>query len=255
MLEMMLSGENYVFGEEMFTSSGTTSWVVPEDVTSISIVVVGSGALGGDSGGGTNLSDTYSSSVERSDGTILVLAQNGVKNSGTYAAPSIGDGGGFGGTGPYNYEDGATTLSGGGGAGGYTGNGGSGANGAGSGQDGSGGGGGGGYMGSRFSTSAPGNVGLEGQGVNGSGGSNNKTGSPSSLGNFGRGSNSSDGTGDAVVGGGGGALSFVNDVSVTPGETLSIKLITYSIHLSNGGVRIIWPGRLRTFPDTRTEFI
>jgi hypothetical protein len=45
---------------------------------------------------------------------------------------------------------------------------------------------------------------------------------------------------------GGGGLGYKNNISVTPGQSISLKVGT------GGAVRIIWPGNARQFPSTRT---
>lgn len=231
-------------GQVLYTGPGTYYWTCPSNVTSISVVCIGTGATGmflqdglgyyyGGGGGGlaygNNIAVTPTQAYvidintnQRSSFAGLVSAADGNGNAG--GSYSGGNGGGVGGNGgPYNSTYG--TSGGGGGAGGYIGGGGTGGyvNGSGTGIDGtapvsgSGGGGGGGWA---YVQGQPGGgTGVYGLGADGGVGYYNTAGSAGS-GGFG-----------ALYGGG------------AAGRTSSGGL---------GAVRIIWPGSLRQFPSTRT---
>lgn len=250
-------------GQVVFEAIGTTQYVVPDGVTSLCMVAV---QPGGDTSG--------IGSTVTVNGAIVCRALNGAR---------IGDGGGdggLGGTGYWNYP--LRAPGGGAGAGGYTGPGGRGgtANGAAA-EAGQGGGGGGGKEGSFYETNPPGfgvgaggggGVGLRGQGTNGTPGGNPGTaGSGGSEGANGANGQSNDGNsgGGGKYGGGpgggsavtpdnglrGGALAWKNNVSVTPGQVITVYIPapgsngTYPGGI--GGVRILW-GDGRFYPSTNT---
>lgn len=219
--------------------TGTTSWVVPAGVTSISMVAVQCGGTQGSAAAPTTV--TVSS-------VIVCRAQNGNR---------IGDGGGDGGTGTSGYDDGESVfaLPGGGGAGGYSGNGGqAGCNYIRPPTAGAGGGGGGGTsINDNSSAASGGGVGLLGAGANGAAGTNGS--SFSAAGKPGSG-----GSGATYGGGGpsgvtfqssgaGGALSYKNNVAVSPGQTVTVSIPSTSA--GAGAVRIIW-GDGRAYPSTNT---
>lgn len=204
---------------------GTTSWTVPANVTSISVVCVQAGGYGSNAGGITTLTVA---------GTVVCRAQNGAR---------IGDGGGNGGVGSPGSLDGEGNLiqvGFAGGAGGYSGNGGTPY------AAGSGGGGGG----STSPSGGGGGVGLHGQGANGPPGVKPASnGSPSAVVRGGGGTSFySD-----YTGGSGGALAYKNNIAVTPGQVLttSIGAATASADNQAGGIRIIW-GAGRAYPSTNT---
>lgn len=270
-----------VQGQSEYTTAGTYTWVCPEDVYTVSIVCIGGGGAGdyissgagtakgkGGGGGGLGWKNNYivvpgvSYTVVVGIGSLYPInsgdytakdsyfisnsivkgGAGGLGTAGTYA----GDGGGLGGAGGYYALDGG--VGGGGGAGGYTGAGGAGGgypdvNNYQPGFAGSGGGGGGGGAqysdGSFFSSGNGGGTGIYGQGTSGIGGvtgstaGGNKNGSPGSSGS------------GRLYGGALGstyydysAAGYAPDVSTIRGGT--------------GAVRIIWPGNLRQFPNTRT---
>ena len=250
---------NYVFpiqGQAAYTTSGTYSWVAPEEVTSISVVAIGGGwqDTGYGRGGGGGLgwknnisvipgqsytvfvsprgSDSVSAETSYFINAATVSGQAGSSGAG---GSYVGDGGGFGGFAGGFYGAG-------GGAGGYSGNGGNAAPSEGNGSAGSGGGGGGGGQGNAFGITqgaTGGGTGILGEGASGSGGSGGST-SPSGGGG---GSGGTAGTwsqyGTGGLYGGGGAHYF------TP---------SYDYVRLNGGrgaVRIIW-GPNRAFPSTNT---
>lgn len=230
-------------GQVVFTTVGTTNWTVPPGVKSISMVAVQAG---------TDFSTGSSVTV---NGVVVCRAKNDDR---------IGDGGGDGGIGGgYVYVPNYYFGGGGGGAGGYSGNGGSGeiyvTASAGNGQ---GGGGGGGAHGSGGGADAGGGggVGLLGQGANGTasngwgkrggGGSGGEGGGYSPIGGLYGGGH---GRGPTSNGTRGGALSYKNNVAVTPGQTVIINIAagTSGGLTNNGAVRIIWgPGR--AYPSTNT---
>lgn len=263
--------------------STTYSFVVPEGVTSISVVAV---AAGGRSEGSGNLaygnditvtpgetltvfapgSNQVASSVESArlsrGATNLVVATSRGANSGTNLS-----GGGLGRTGN------------GSGAGGYSGQGGAGDTG-GTGNAGLGGAGGGGGGRATFSSSpfpydyvwgsgggGGGGVGLLGQGSNGTGGAVGTSsaggaggGGGSSGGNGGSGTAGSSGSaGGAGVGGNGGngglyggAAGAVEDAYTYDNGSLTGYGPGAQGAGAKGAVRIIWPGTTRQFPSTNT---
>ena len=229
--------------------TGTTSWTVPAGVTSICVVAVQGGYLPNLGAGAVTVTV---------DSVIVCRAQNDSR---------IGDGGGNGGNGGVGSTDAETYQSngGGGGAGGYSGGGGNGGagtaysipplSGAGNGGGGSGGacsywtGGIAGYGGG---------VGLLGQGVNGAavgGGSNwSQNGLPGSSGSgqtYGGGAPGSNSYYPNVNGGRGGALSYKNNIAVTPGQVISLSIPATLAGAGPAAVRIIW-GAGRSFPSTNT---
>lgn len=222
-------------GQVLFESSG--SWVVPAGITSISMVAVQSGDIG----------DTAGSSVTYNS-TVVCRALNGSR---------IGDGGGDGGAAGSSYLSTQWYGGGGGGAGGYAGNGGAGSsagttNGATSGTGGGGGGGGRNRMsGAGGPGGVGGGVGVLGAGANGAAGTSffASPGGPGGAGSGGVGRKYGGGgvsTAGSYIANRGGALSYRNNVAVTPGQSVSI-----AIGGTNGAVRIIWgPGR--AFPSTNT---
>lgn len=238
-LFMVTSAATGSSGQSEITTPGTSSWTVPAGVTSISMVAVQQGA--------TNATAT----TVTVSGTIVCQALNGDR---------IGDGGGDGGLGGFA-SGGSSTPQGGGGAGGYSGDGGRG------GDTGdfpssptAGAGGGGGAGGNN---GHGGGVGLKGQGTSGAAGAVNQGGFGGSGGA--NGGNSGATTGGAYGGGGygtgvtnsrgnrGGALSYKNNVSVTPGQTITIDISNVGGSMPGpGAVRIIWgPGR--SYPSNAAD--
>lgn len=228
-------------GQQVFTSSGTFN--VPEDVTTISAVVVGEGEGRDDpSGRGGDLRYAISLAVTplealtvtvgatgttiKRGGTTLLAARSG---AGGITSSTIGGniGGGNGASGGSEAGDGSN--GGGGGAGGYSGNGGQGGNGIGSGGqaggNGSGGGGGGGGGGSSGASGGDGGgVGILGAGSSGAGGAG---GDPSGI-----------PSGRAGSPGSGGSTSTYGGGAHSTGE-------------GGGAARIIW-GTGRAYPSTNT---
>ena len=223
-------------GEALFVGSGgaTQSFVVPSGVYSICVVAVSVTAA-----------------------TACRLHRSGVDLINTTAAIGTGNnGGGNGGAVGNNdpFVTGYDSYRAGGGAGGYSGNGGQGGTGSlytgAAGFSGSGGGGGGGqgYSGNGSNPVAiggsGGGVGLFGQSANGAGGSegakNGQSGSQV-LAPY---------VGGASTNAVGGNLRYRNNISVTPGETLTVVLGSTVATTPRGpGMRIIW-GAGRAFPTT-----
>jgi hypothetical protein len=129
-------------GESVYAIPGTYTWVAPDGVTSVSVVVVGGGSASGNGGGlayKNNISVTPGSSYTvvvgeggmpgvsiaggesyfSTTGTVRASGGGSTSSGGTNTA---GDGGGTGGT----RSGGYLSAGGGGGAGGYSGNGGNG---------------------------------------------------------------------------------------------------------------------------------
>lgn len=227
-------------GQAVFT--GTTNWPVPAGVTSISMVCVQPGIT---NNGVTTAQIAYA-------GSVVCRAQNESR---------VGDGGGDGGTPGPDYDDGAGNYQygGGGGAGGYSGSGGNGnfvGNPAGTPGFGSGGSGAGGAIGDVNSASfAGGGVGLKGIGANGvangssagGGGSGGSNGSGATPGSYGG------GRGLSTLSrpqGTGGALAYKNNVTVVPGQVVTITVSANGS--ANGAARIIW-GAERSYPSNAAD--
>ena len=243
-------------GQQVFTTA-STNWIVPPGVYSVSVVCVGGGASGRYSGaqspGGLS--------------SCLGVVAGGADYAGNGGTPSgVFDAGYSGGNSPSNSNP--STGSGGGGAGGYAGNGGNGGNFS-NGVAGTGGAGGGGAA---FNSDygmyggGGGGVGLNGQGSSGAAGTvsqpEGKGGSQGGNANVRNGGLFGGGAMGHGAGrhGGGGALAYRNNIPVTPGQVVTVKVgaggvvseAPTSYSGGNGGVRIIWPGNLRQFPSTRT---
>lgn len=262
-------GQQNLYSSTYPGDGGTTTFVVPSGVTSISVVCVGSGGGGGyysgrgGGGGGlrykNNITVTPGQSISCRTGNPNVYTNDTLDTSfGTtedfafYAG--AGKYGGYGGTisssgqggtgsvitGEMGGGNGGSTTSGtGAGAAGYSGDGG---NSGTPGTAGSGGGGGGGYNTGGYGTAGGGGVGLYGMGASGAAGvSGNVAGK---KGSFKTGQTvsytSSDGYGgsspaNGTHGGGG-----------TNNDPYSAGM---------GGIRVIWPGNQRKFPELYTENI
>lgn len=262
-------------GQYELASAGTISWTVPDGVTLISAVCVGAPYASG--------ATPQHSSIKRGGTTLLASSTTlggsvGGGNGGaggdgmtvSYANPQPGE---------FSRYDHVYFSGGGGGAGGYTGNGGDGAyartSSSANGNGGSGGAGGGGsgdaiggdVPGGNYwwNTSAAngGGVGLRGTGSNGAGGvsgdggrgSYNTAGQPTPGGGTkGASSTSISISGNfpdaaktaAAKGATGGNLRYLNDIAVTPGETLSLTVP------SGGGLRILWGGG-RSYPSNAAD--
>lgn len=234
-------------GEAVFMyAPQTQSWVVPENVYSISAVCV---------------SHKKSGNPARILRGATVLLSTAMSIAGGVGGGNGGVQGGYGG---YYYG-------GPGGAGGYYGNGGDGGVGAanygwlgGSGTSGSGGGGGGGCGGSTDGSTAfsyGGAVGLLGTGPSGAGGVAG-AGSPPGYGGVGSPPGTSDIAGAGYVMGGGsgdgGDLRYLNNIPVIPGETLTIDLggvASVNAYGHNPGIRIMWGADGRSYPSNAGDAI
>ena len=227
-------------GQDVITATGTTSWVAPDGVTSVSVVVVSRGyaAVGGGLAYKNNITVVPGTSYTVTNPTTSgwPYPRSSFINDATVSAGIVdkrtGDGGG----------DGRNP----GGAGGYSGDGGL-ANWAdySGGGAGSGGGGGGGAYGDNgvvAGIGGSGGVGLEGEGPSGAGGAGGgSAGDPGGGGGGGSGgvpgTTMPPGVGAAPGGNYGGGYGY------TVGPTRLVGV---------GAVRIIWPGDQRQFPSTRT---
>lgn len=260
--------------QNLYTSTypgdgSSTTFIVPSGVTSISVVCVGSGGGGGyysgrgGGGGGlrykNNITVTPGQSISCRTGNPNVYQDSVLDTSfgttedfafyaqagryGGYGSTSATSGqGGTGSliTGDMGGGDGGSTTNGtGAGAAGYSGNGG---NSGAPGTAGSGGGGGGGYDTGGYGTAGGGGVGLYGMGASGAAGTSGDV--AGKKGSFRTGQSvpytSSDGYGgsspaNGTHGGGG-----TNNNPYTAGM---------------GGIRVIWPGNQRKFPELYTENI
>lgn len=234
-------------GQQVFTTSG--SFVVPANVTNVSLVAVGAGGEGSAQRGGdlrwhsglavtpgktltVEISTSGGQTRVHRGGTDLLVARGG--NSGTSTATGGSVGGGNGGAG------GGTTTDGGGGAGGYSGNGGAGGDSA-SGSAGSGGGGGGGGAESDSGVGAVGGggggVGLLGAGASGAGGNKGVSTAPP--------------TSDGAQGQGGSGGSPSNNTTKTENGGLYDGGAGTGSQGGGGAVRFIW-GVARAYPSTLT---
>jgi len=263
-------------GSAAYVIPGTYSWVVPTNVTSVSVVAVGGGASGTSRCNNTALGGASSFTMVALPNTVHVSASGGSGVTGGSVIAGTGFAGGAGGAAASSAQQG-----GGGGAGGYTAAGGTGgahgANGAAS-TGGGGGGGGGGLTSANSGGGGGGGVGLFGKCGNGAGGvysptppspgtggscgvtggyaNFNLTGSGTGGfgGLFGGGGGGSYVPGNNAAAGGGGGLAYANNISVTPGASYTVVVGvggTVPDHAGgNGGVRIVWPGQFRSFPST-----
>jgi hypothetical protein len=246
-------------------SGGSTTFIVPSGVTSISVVCIGSGGGGGyysgrgGGGGGlrykNNITVTPGQSItcrtgnpNRYSDDVLNTSFGTTEDFAFYA--EAGRYGGYGGTGETSGNGGggstitgemgggnggSTTNAAGAGAGGYTGNGG---NTGTPGTAGSGGGGGGGYSG-QF---GGGGVGLYGIGASGAAGTSGDGAGKKGSSKSGNGVpyTSSDGYGGSSPANGAHGGGGTNNDPYTAGM---------------GGIRVIWPGNQRKFPELYTENI
>jgi len=255
-------------GGVLFSATGSHSWTVPNDVTSVSVVCVGPGggrwqtSVQSSGGGGGGLGWENNISVTPGQTITVQVGEAPTAAAGTYGTDSYfkdtstcvgksgqnatnnttpGSGGSYVGTGGGNGGNGGTgKFSGGGGAGGYSGAGGAGASNNNDtnyiGSDGSGGagGGGGGYY-----AGSGGGVGVYGEGDSGTGG--NGTSNNGNGGGHG-GSGGEDGVhySDSSLTGSkfGGAAGYRNGTLMGNGAGEG----------ANGAVRVIW-GTGRSFPD------
>jgi len=244
------------WGSILFTGgAGTTftnSWKPPLGVTSVSVVVVGSGATSSAAASQSYFKDTATVAAGGS-GQYAYCATNKIYKGGTVIAGAGGKGGcsGFVCISAFHRE-------GGGGAGGYAGAGGYGARssycGA-SGGAGAGGGGGGGDSNLlNYAVGAGGGVGVYGQGANGAAGSGGGGGSGGCAGTTVSGGN----YGGGAKGRGGAALAYANNIAVCSAITYTLQAAsTGGASAGAGAVRIVWPAASpagnRTFPSTNVS--
>lgn len=264
--------------ESTFVNAGSFSWIVPEEVNSVSVVCVGGGGPGSwqspsvngpnRGGGGGALSYVNQISVTPGETLNIVVGARGL-SSGT--AGVAGTNGGFSSVARSNgtilcKANGGTRGSTVGGAGGTVAVGTGGAGGGGGTNSaygfGTGGGGAGGYAGNggkggggSTNASAPGN------GVGGGGGGG--CGYTTNAGTTG-GAAGSSGGGVGIYGqgaNGAGGINVINKYPPNVGQPGSGGSgVTYgaggggaySSNTGGGAVRIIWPGNYRYFPTTRT---
>lgn len=257
-------------GQAEFIGVGLTTWTAPAGVTSISVVCIGGGSAGsgltGGGGGGLGYKNnitvvpgqsyTLFASPARATGSgqdSYFINTSTVKGGGASFGTGgtyDGDGGGNGGAGGTGT---GTRAGGGGGAGGYSGNGGKGGRGGGFGDAaaGQGGGAGGGQGSGATGTGGQGGgggggVGLLGEGTSGGvnaslryGGYGGSGGGDGAFGGTGTINQAWGGFG-AYYGGGGGGSGYSASSNSPVGDG------------GAGAVRIIWPGNIRQFPNTRT---
>lgn len=261
-------------GQQVFTSTGANSWVVPEGVTTVSVLCVGAGGGGGGSeetdetgGGGGGGALAYANDIPVTPGETI-----------TVTVGLRGNGGGVGGNGTAggasSFSRGPTDLVAAGGGGGGANRGGGGAGGAvsvgtggagGSGGAGSnrasnnagGGGGAGGYSGSggqggSAASTGSSTAGSGGGGGGGGGGTNNGTRGGGGVGLLGQGANGTRGLANASGGGGSGGTNgvAVGGLYGGGGRGAAGQEVSGSIG-GNGAVRIIW-GAGRAYPSTGT---
>jgi len=225
-------------GEQQYTTAGTYTWTVPDGVTSVSVVCIGGGAGPTTNGGDSSFGASVSAGGGKSNGTggtVLIGTGGSGGEGGNQTLGSGGNYGAGGGGGSY----GAGYAGGGGGGVGIYGFGASGGNGT------NGGGGGGGL----------GTFGAAGSaGTGGSGGTNgvSERYGPAAGGTYGGGS----GAGASfTLGGGGGAAAWTNNITVTPGQQITVIVGARGLYSGvpvggPGAVRIVWPGTTRQFPST-----
>jgi hypothetical protein len=272
-------GKTKPVGQALITTQGWSTWVVPNGVYSISVVAV---QAGGDTSG-------YGTQIHTPNGGHVCRALNGGR-----IGDGGGDGGVGGGMQGQSYSDGhgswwsATGGGGGGGAGGYGHDGGRGASveydsssgtnisiaQKGSESGGAGGRGGMKTVSSYTSQNLTGAGGGGGVGVHGAilsaleldpaeGGSGGFPGGTTNPNVGGAGGNYGGGCGATAAlntvnytGHTGGALSYKNNISVSPGQTISIYISAPSNNGQTwsgiGVIRIIW-GEGRAFPSTNAH--
>lgn len=258
------AGTSIPIGEAVFTTQGTYAWVVPGQVTSVSIIAVAKGQDSNASGsasnppqGGNGGGLGYSNSIPVSGGdtinvtlgnpsatvqlpfaasqNITIAGENYTGYSGGGTGGSFGSVSGSGG-------------SGGGGAGGYGGNGGRGgtsfSNTQGSGTPGTGGtnGAGGGGGGGAFDPGgAGGSVGIYGQGTAGTGGTGSR------RGNAGQPGSRTTQVGGTIAG-------YPGIPGVYGGGAAGVRF-TGTTSPDQGAVRIVWSNtETRSFPSTNVTW-
>ena len=263
-------------GQVVFDTPGTTTWTVPNGVTSVSVVCIGAGNGGGASGGlhpggggalayGNNIATTPGATINLQVGEMahmyedtwfsasnILKAEGGGSGTGNAAASgSYLTGGNSGGTRGSGYSSwGNKYGGGGGGAGGYTGAGGT---------------GGAAYSGS--GNAGAGDAAGGGGSSDSSGGTNQAGGGGGGSGLFGTQGNASNGNARTTAGAGG-----ANNASAGQGgdgqgsvghNTVSRNPRAYgggagskssgsghpAFVAAGGAIRIIWPGDTRSFPS------
>jgi hypothetical protein len=260
-------------GSQIYNSTGTYSWVAPTNVTSVSVVMVGSGATAVSSsrgGGGASLRYVNNYSVTPGSSYTVGVNQGSTKDSywistGTViAGGTITSAGGTGSGGCGGGNGGSNTAGrAGAGAGGYTGAGGNASSiNSSAGTSGSGGGGGSGastFSGSGSIAGGGGGVGIYGQGASGAGGTFSAGyaagggGGGSGCGGYSQQGGNSGGQGIIQSGHTCCSSSYCCYYSGGGGQYGGGGASTASGTL-NGGyggvVRIVYPGNLRQFPST-----
>jgi hypothetical protein len=257
-LPLSFKGSLIIDGEEVYTTPGTFTWIVPEGVTSVSAVCVGSGSGSGGggttSGSGGGLSYVNYISVTPGETLDLRIAEGGavltsgsntwIKRSGVSLVEASGGtyGSGYAGGSPIVGTGGSGAAGGrrgGGAAGGYSTTGGLGANAAATagaaGTSGSPGGGGGNYDGTNGAGGGGGGIGISGVGTSGAGGA---AGTGSSVQGKGGSRGSPDAyctAGSAGVGTAGGAGGFPGGGAGGPRTGQTAGGIG-----GNGAIRIVW---------------
>lgn len=275
MLQATAGNTEAVSGQAIFTSVGSTSWVVPAGVTSISAVCIGGGGggcettNGGSGGAGGDLRYYNNLSVTPGETLTITVGSEGangnpgasggfsrIARSGTTLLEAAGGGGGTidgsaaqngtsstiggsigGGDGGTCGDPTGSQCGGGGGAGGYAGNGGNGGINADgtAGATDSGAGGGGGGAGSSGQGGTGGGVNVFGIGSTGGGGDAGDDGQGGSYGDGGLNPNRANKTPLSEAFGAGGGGTDLSGSAINGGQ---------------GAVRIVYPGNTRSFPST-----
>lgn len=253
----------------LFKTFGPHTWTVPTGVTSVSVVCIGSGGSRednyswGEHGNLTNGASWFKSTSDLFAGSGAGNWVGSLKGGGGTSSGTLRTGGGNGGNSPHT-----TSLnSGGGGAGGYTQNGGNGVLNNGVPPA-------GGAVGpyGYDPNIHPRDAGEGGDGGNiqdrsGAGGTSYHTAGGWTIGQaglYGGGCGGVNRNPSNSVGGGGGALAYGNNISVTPGEVINLHVGDCRGANSNGNetyaargpgcVRIIWGGTSqREFPNTNCK--
>ena len=268
---------SFIIGSRTFTTPGSYSWIVPEGITTISVVAIGGGAAGGGcgiaGGGGAGLGYKNNIAITTTSYNLVVGTRGIGYSTGQYAY-----GGGTSGTASYFGSSCLVKGCGGlnnrhyaqgyGGAGGYFVGDGGGTGGQGGvgnpSRYGGGGGGAGGYCGTGGNGSSGYSLTCATAGTNGAGGGGGAFSGGGGVGVFGRGPNGSAGNyTQGYSGGGGGSCGSTGTCSIYGGTVYGgsggtfgggggSQFGNYGIPGSggNGAVRIAWPGSLRRFPST-----
>ena len=275
-----------VTGQQLFTTPGTTSWTVPQGVTSVSVVAIGAGGAsgsgaggGGGAGGGLGWRNNITVTPGQAYDVKVGAGGVGLTNAGAtpgasggnswFINPStlMGDGGQThptaGNAGDGGQGGGFDAPGGGGGNGGNGGNGGAS-------NTGGGGGGAGGYSGNGGNgASDAGSTATAGTGGAGGGGAtivqgNNQAGGGGGVGVFGESTSGAAGIASNNAQGGQGGSGGISGGDGSFNSNLDSSGGAYGggpgaqggsgdgYNGANGAVRIIWPGDARQFPSTRT---